>query len=68
MSPPHEERRPRKGAVHDLGQRSTQSITRGSDPHAALMADLDWSIRWLDRGHEHWWMRLERWRREGRAA
>jgi hypothetical protein len=64
MSPPHEERGPRKGLVHDLGNEVTESIPRGTDP---FMNDLAWHIRWLDR-HEHWWMRLERWRREGRAA
>jgi hypothetical protein len=31
------------------------------------MNDLAWHVAWLDR-HEHWWMRLERWRREGRTA
>jgi hypothetical protein len=28
------------------------------------MADL---IHWLDRGHEHWWLREQRWRSQGRV-
>lgn len=67
MSPPREERGPRKGLVHDLEQRSPESITRGTDPHAALMANLDWHLQWLS-CHRHWWLRELEWRERGRVA
>ena len=67
MSPRNEERRPREGAIHDLGDGVTGSTPRGTDSHATLMNGMAWSIRWLDR-HEGWWARSERWRREGRVT
>jgi hypothetical protein len=34
--------------------------------HERSMRRMDELIRWLDR-HEHWWLREQRWRAEGRA-
>jgi hypothetical protein len=35
-----------------------------STPHEVEMRILADRIRWLDGGHEHWWLRQLRWHRE----
>jgi hypothetical protein len=34
--------------------------------HSAEMSSLAWHVAWLEAGHEHWWVREQRWHEEGR--
>lgn len=69
MSPGEKQGTGREPDPRETGCLDADQGASYADPsHEVYMAMLADRIAWLEGGHEHWWRREQRWRREREAA